>query len=564
MNKGAVLRPWPLFFKNKMESLRYTRKGGVSGMNLIETRGISKCFGDFYANKEIDLAVEQGEIRAIIGENGAGKTTLMNMLYGMLEPTEGEIRLNGKAVRFHSPKDAIRHGLGMVHQHFKLVPSLTVFENIMLGAELTYQVPLGKNGKGLPLFLINRKKERAVIEALIKQYRFDLCCDDLVEDISVGARQRVEILKMLYRNVDLLIFDEPTSVLTPQEVEELIENLLELKRQGKTIIIITHKLAEVKQLSDTISVMRRGKLVGTVETDAVTEEELAQMMVGRKVLLKVDKGENDCTGRPVRYSVEGLTVKDSRGKPVVSDISFSIRQGEVLGIAGVEGNGQSELVAVLTGMMVCDSGRVMLDGKELTNAWPDTLRQVGVGIVPEDRYAQGLCSEMTIAQNLIAGYHAQKPVCKGLFFDKKEILHTRDALVEQYDIRLSEKNANVSSLSGGNAQKIIIAREMHADPVLLIACQPTRGVDIGSIEFIHRKIIELRDAGKAVLLVSSELSEVMGLSDRLIVLYKGEQVGEFPADSVTPAELGLYMIGSKRQAASKAANCSVGGGDLRE
>lgn len=510
-------------------------------MNIIETKGITKMFGDFCANSDINIAIKQGEIRAIIGENGAGKTTLMNMLYGMVQPSYGEIYVAGQKVKFASPKDAIKHKLGMVHQHFKLVPSLTVYENILLGAEMV------KGG------LINNKKERQVISALIEKYKFDLNVDDKIECISVGARQRVEILKMLYRDVDVLILDEPTSVLTPGEVDDLIQNLLELREQGKTMIIITHKLQEVKKLANTITVIRRGKVVGTVDTESVTMEDLAQMMVGRPVIMQVDKGENGAGDREVVYQVEHLSAQDAQGVRQLVDVSFAVRRGEVLGVAGVEGNGQSELVKVLSGMMKCCEGAVTLGDKAVTNAWPDKLRGCGVGIVPEDRYEQGLCLDMTVSQNLIAGYHRKKPVCNGLLMSGKEIAKNQKDMVRQFDIRLSSDDPNVSGLSGGNAQKIIIAREFTANPDFLLCCQPTRGVDIGSIEFIHKNLIKIRDEGKAVLLVSSELTEIMSLSDRIIVMYKGEITGEFEAGQVTPEELGCYMTGAKKMLRAQAA-----------
>lgn len=503
-------------------------------MNIIETRNLTKMFGKFCANDGIDLTIRQGEIRAIIGENGAGKTTLMNMLYGILPPSSGEILIKEQKVSMSSPKDAIALGLGMVHQHFKLAPSLTVYENVLIGTEKTR------------FGIIDRKQERDLVRQLIEKYGMNVDVDDKVADLSIGAMQRVEILKMLYRDVDVLILDEPTAVLTPQEVDELINSLRELNKQGKTIIIITHKLQEVKKLAHTITVIRHGKMIGTVESQDCSMEDLAYMMVGRPVLMNVDKGVRNIDKDTVVYEVKDLSVKGQRGNEAVRNISLKVHKGEILGIAGVEGNGQMELAKTLYGMMTCSSGQVLLKGEDVTNAWPDEIRRKGAGIVPEDRYDEGLCLDMKVSQNLIAGYHDRSPVYKAPFFDSKKIKERTRELVERFDIRLSAEDPNVSGLSGGNAQKIIIAREFAADPDFLICCQPTRGVDIGSIESIHKRIIDFRKEGKAILLISSELSEIIGLSDRIVVMYKGELVGEFDADNVSPEELGLYMAGVKR------------------
>ncbi len=507
-------------------------------MTIIETKQLTKKFGKFVANDSIDVAIEQGEIRAIIGENGAGKTTLMNMLYGMLQPTSGEIYIRGQKVKLTSPKVAIAKGLGMVHQHFKLVPSLTVYENIMLGAEITR------------FGLVDAQRERKVIQELVDRYHFELNINDRVEDISIGAKQRVEILKMLYRDVDILILDEPTSVLTPQEVDELIENLFELQAQGKTIIIITHKLQEVKKLTNNITVIRRGKAVGTISAAEATMEQLAQMMVGRPVIMEVDRGDNIPVSAEIVYEVDQLRVHNTMGICAVQDISFAVHKNEILGIAGVEGNGQTELVKCLTGMMIAESGHVRLHGQDITNLWPDQLRDHRIGIMPEDRYEEGLCRDMKVSQNLIAGYHHREPVYHAPFLKKAEILKNRDALVERFDIRLSSSDPDVSGLSGGNAQKIIVAREFNADPDMLVCCQPTRGVDVGSIETIHRRIMAFRNTEKAILLVSSELSEILALSDRIIVMYKGEIVAELQSNQTTPEELGLYMTGTKKMSLS--------------
>ncbi len=511
-------------------------------MYAIEAVNLTKKYGDFVANEDINISIEQGEITAIVGENGAGKTTLMNMFFGLQRPTGGELRVQGRQVSFSSSLDAINCGLGMVHQHFKLVPSLTVFENILLGAEIRRSLSFfGKAGFKSPI--IDRNLERKTVQKLIDDYKFELNAEDLVDNISIGAKQRVEILKMLYRNVDILIFDEPTAVLTPQEVDELLASFKELKKQGKTIILITHKLREVMEVSDKVVVIKRGRVVGTRATKDTDAAELARLMVGREVILNVNKEDRDTGRSKVVYSVKNLCTVNNFGKKVLDDISFDIKEGEILGVAGVEGNGQSELVRVLSGLMESTGGSVGLNDKDITNWWPGELRAAGVGIVPEDRYAQGLCKDMSISDNLIAGYHSNPCLCKSGLLMKKEIEKQGDRLIEKYDIRIAERNGNVSQLSGGNAQKIIVAREFDSDPKLLVVSQPTRGVDIGSIEFIHKKILELRAAGKAILLVSSELSEIMNLSDRIIVMYKGRLVGQLSGKSADSARLGLMMAG---------------------
>lgn len=505
-------------------------------MGIIRTVDLTKKFGDFTANDAINISVEQQEIKCIVGENGAGKSTLMNMLYGLLTPTSGKILIREKEISFKSPVDAIENGLGMVHQHFKLIPSLTVYENILLGAEI-------KGHKYSPF--VDKKKEIEAVDKLIKMYKFELDPMDKIEDLSLGGRQRVEILKMLYRSVDILILDEPTAVLTPQEVDELFVNLRELREQGKTIIIITHKLREVMAISDSITVIKHGKVVGSLRTSETTEEELAQLMVGRNVVLTVQNTGKKPISDKVTYKVQDVcTINDSAAE-VLHDISFHVRQGEILGIAGVEGNGQSELVKVLTGMMKVTKGSVSLDGRNITDKWPDTLRKIGIGIIPEDRYAQGLCGQMSVAENCIAGYQSSSEVCKFGFLFGKKIKAVRDKLIHNFDIRVGDINGSVSQLSGGNAQKIIIAREFDNNPKFLIACQPTRGVDIGSIEFIHNQILKFRDKGNAVLLISSELSEIMSLSDRVAVMYKGRIIGEVDPKKTTSAEIGLLMAGVK-------------------
>jgi ABC-type uncharacterized transport system ATPase subunit len=504
--------------------------------NVIETVGLTKMFGDFVANDHIDLAVRENEIKCIVGENGAGKSTLMNMLYGMLQPTSGKIILRGEETHFKSPADAISHGLGMVHQHFKLVPSLTVYENVLLGAEI--------HRKGT--CLIDTQEEIKAVSDLIEKYKFDLDACAKVEDISVGSRQCVEILKMLYRNVDVLIMDEPTAVLTPQEVDKLFDNLRELQRQGKTIIVITHKLREVMELSDSVTVIKHGKVVGSIATKDTSQEQLAQMMVGREVVLTVHNDVTTSPSKNVCFSVKNLSTINEYGKEVLHDVSFDVHEGEVLGIAGVEGNGQTELVKVLTGLMTTTSGSVTLDGKDITNQWPDSLRSEGIAIIPEDRFEDGLCSTMSVADNCIAGHHGDPTVCKHGLLNRKAILARRDALLSKYDIRVGDIDGAVGALSGGNAQKVIIARELESSPKFLIACQPTRGVDIGATESIHEEILRFRNNGNAVLLISSELTEILGLSDRIIVMCKGQITGEVSPRDTTSTELGLLMAGIKQ------------------
>lgn len=517
---------------------------------IIETKNLTKKFGDFTAVDDISLSVEQGEIRAIIGENGAGKTTLMNMLYGILQPTSGSLAINGETVVLRSPKDAIELGIGMVHQHFKLVESLTVYENILLGAEINKTRKIG--GKTFRSALIDNETEREKVQALIDQFKFQLNVDDRIRDISVGAKQCVEILKMLYRKANVLILDEPTAVLIPQEVNELMNRLQELKKNGHTIIIITHKLGEVKMCADNISVIRNGRLIGTVPNDdRTTEEDLAQMMVGRPVINTV-RSEKP-VGERVILDVKGLTARDYNGRDVIKDVSFAIHENEILGVAGVEGNGQTELMWLLSGCMKVTGGNVQVDGVDVTADWPDQLRKSKVGIIPEDRYRQGLCLHNKVSENLIAGYHSKPEFCRRGIMQYDNIRENKEKLRKQFDIRLSSDDPLVSELSGGNAQKIVVAREMSNNPDLMLACQPTRGIDIGATEFVHQSLINLRDMGKAILLISSDLAEVMALSDRIVVMYRGQITGEFDARTVTPEELGLYMSGARSDLKQEAA-----------
>ncbi|KMY51502.1 ABC transporter ATP-binding protein [Peribacillus loiseleuriae] len=499
-------------------------------MNNIEVVNLTKKFGDFVAINGINLEVKKGEIHAICGENGAGKSTLMNMLFGLIEPSSGQIFINGEEVHFQSPKEAIHQGIGMVHQHFKLVPSLTVYENILLGEEIV---------KG---FKIQQRKEYEEVQKTIDHYNFDLNGKDKIQDISVGAQQRVEIIKMLHRNVDILILDEPSAVLTPQETDELLDNLIALRNSGKTIIIITHKLDEVKKCADRITVIRHGKFIGTVNNKDVNQQEIAKMMVGRDV--KLDLQKEDSERGNVVLLAKNINAYSDSGSQVLYDVSMNVHEGEIVGIAGVEGNGQSFLMNALSGMLKLESGEIIYQDNSINDKSPQALRDMKIGLVPEDRYLHGLNSTMSIRDNLIAGYHWRKQFCDFGVLQQKEIAHHAKDLIERFDIRNCDNTSlEVGSLSGGNAQKIVIAREMSMNPNLLILSQPTRGVDIGSIEFIHQQIIEFRRKKKAVIVISSELSEVMTLSDRIYVMYKGRVIGERLTKQTSKEEIGVLMAG---------------------
>ena len=501
---------------------------------VIEMLHITKEFPGIKANDDITLQLRKGEVHALLGENGAGKSTLMSVLFGLYQPEQGKILKNGKEVAIRNPNDANALGIGMVHQHFKLVECFSVLDNIILGVE--------PNKMGF----LQKAEARKKVMALSEKYGLRVDPDALISDISVGMQQRVEILKMLYRDNEILIFDEPTAVLTPQEIDELMEIMRGFKKEGKSILFITHKLNEVKMCADNITVIRAGRVIGTVPNDAsTTDEDLAEMMVGRSVLLRVQKSGKP-SGEKVRYEVRGISAADSEGKKLLNNVSFKIHENEVVGIAGVEGNGQTELMQVLTGTLETTNGAISICGEDVTGLWPDELRRHCLGIVPEDRYRQGLCLDGPVSTNLIAGYHDQAPYCRHGVMQKKKILENRDNLVKAYDIRLGSNDPAVGSLSGGNAQKVIIAREFSRKPKVLLVSQPTRGVDIGAIEFIHNQILKMRDEGTAVLVISSELSEVVGLSDWVLVMYHGEIVGRFRSDTVSFNELGLYMSGVKR------------------
>jgi simple sugar transport system ATP-binding protein len=502
---------------------------------IIEMRDIVKVYPNgVVANDGVNFSVEKGEIHALVGENGAGKTTLMKILYGLERPTEGEINYKDRLLELNSPLDAIDNGIGMVHQNFMLIPSFTVAENIVLGEEKT------RSG------LIRQDQAVQDTESLAKEYGLRVDANAIIESINVGMRQRVEILKTLYRGAEILILDEPTAVLTPQETQELFKAIRALVDQGKTVIFITHKLREVKEISDRVTVMRAGKIVGTLKIEEVTREGLARMMVGRDVLLSVDKPPSD-RGQAV-LQVHDLSYVSDTGVQMLKNMSFNVYAGEILGIAGVEGNGQTELVEVLTGLREASTGAAYIDSRDILQADPRVVRMAGVAHIPEDRLTNGLALLATIDENLIVDRYFRAPIKKGFRIDQGAVKKLGNRLIEEYDIRTINGQVPVSSLSGGNMQKVIVAREFSSDPKLLIAAQPTRGIDVGATEFVRQELVVKRTEGTAVLLVSADLSEVMSLSDRIIVMYEGEITGVFPdASTVTEEELGLYMLGVQRQ-----------------
>jgi simple sugar transport system ATP-binding protein len=511
----------------------------MSELPVLEARGLTKRFPGVLANSAVNLTLMKGEILALLGENGAGKTTLMNMLYGLYKPDEGEIWINGRVVHMDSPNDAIAAGIGMVHQHFMLIPVMTVTENMMLGVEET-------RGLLARLPLLGQLNYRAVahrIRELSQQYNLALEPYDVIKDLPVGIQQRVEIIKALYRQADILILDEPTAVLTPQEADELFAIMRHLTNQGVSIIFITHKLREVLAVADRIAVMRGGRMVGVTTPEKATRASLAEMMVGRKVILQVDKGAAH-PEKPV-LEVENLVIKDDRGQTAVNEVSFSVRAGEILGIAGVQGNGQRELVEALTGLRPVHSGLVTMDGQETTHLLPRQITELGVAHIPEDREKHGLVAAYPVADNLVLNRYYRPPYAHGPILDQAKIEdHGRD-LVAQYDVRTPSVYTPAGSLSGGNKQKVIIARELSRPLRLLIANQPTRGVDVGSIEFIHKQIVLQRDNGVAVLLVSAELDEVLSLADHVAVMFHGRIVKTLPIEEATRERVGLLMAGSE-------------------
>ncbi|WP_284777835.1 ABC transporter ATP-binding protein [Agrobacterium sp. lyk4-40-TYG-31] len=494
----------------------------------IELVGIDKKFGTVHANKNINLTVAKGTIHGIIGENGAGKSTLMSILYGFYSADSGEIRIDGKPVNIKDSQAAIDAGIGMVHQHFMLVENFSVLENIMLGAE------------GGMLLAKGTAATRKELKRLEDEYGLEVNPDAIIEDLPVGLQQRVEILKAMYRGAEILILDEPTGVLTPAEADHLFNILGVLRDQGKTVILITHKLREIMAITDEVSVMRRGEMVATRKTSETTVEELAELMVGRRVLLRVEKGE--ANPGEVLFSVRNLTVKDSRGVTMVDDVSFDVRAGEIVGIAGVAGNGQSELLEAIAGIRKPHSGEILMGGKTVDKVDPAVLRKLGLAHIPEDRHHMGLVLKFEEYENSILGYHRDDRYGKGMFLNPEAIRKDAVEKIEKYDIRPPNARLKTANFSGGNQQKIVVAREIERDPKMLIIGQPTRGVDIGAIEFIHRRIIEMRDAGKAILLVSVELDEIRSLSDRILVMFAGRIVGEKTAEAEEQT-LGLMMAG---------------------
>ncbi len=505
------------------------------GEYAVEMLNITKRFPGIIANDDITLQLKKGEIHALLGENGAGKSTLMSVLFGLYQPEEGIVRMEGKSVTIKNPNDANALGIGMVHQHFKLVECFSVLDNIILGAEP------GEGG-----FLKKEEARKKVME-LSERYHLQIDPDAIVENITVGMQQRTEILKMLYRDNEILIFDEPTAVLTVQEIDELMQIMKGLAKEGKSILFISHKLNEIMEVSDRCTVLRKGKYVGTVETKDTTPEKLSSMMVGRNVSFKVEK--KPAKPGAVILDVKNMTVAGQNKKDAVQDVSFQVRKGEIVCVTGIDGNGQTELVYGLAGLEPLKNGQIQMNGKDITKASVRQRSTMGMSHIPEDRHKHGLVLDYSLEDNMVLQKYF-KPQFTNKFglLKRKEIREYSDRLIEEYDIRSGQGSSTiVRSMSGGNQQKAIIAREIDKDPDLLIAVQPTRGVDIGAIEFIHKQLIEQRDAGKAVLLVSLELDEVMDVPDRILVMYEGRLVGEFKPDEVTVEELGLYMTGAKKQ-----------------
>ena len=500
---------------------------------ILELKNINKSFGHVQANKNINLTIKKGTIHGIIGENGAGKSTLMSIVYGLYQADTGSINVSGKEIKLRSPRDSIESGIGMVHQHFMLVENFTVIENIVLGFE----------GE----FVFGKKLEKAKedLQKLCETYKLNIDLDSVISDLSVGFRQRVEILKSLYRGAEIFILDEPTGVLTPQEVDELFKILRSLKEEGKTIVLITHKLNEIMALTSEVSVMRQGEVVGHTKTTDTNKEKLAEMMVGRSVLLRLNKAEAKLGD--VVFKVENLTVKDDLDVTRVKNVNFEIRSGEILGLAGVTGNGQTELLEALSGIRKVESGAIYLNDEKISDKDnlldPRELKEKGLAHVPEDRQRMGLVTDFKAYENLIFGYHDQEPYSKSSILRDGDILSFSKKVMEEYDVRPRSPQLITSNFSGGNQQKIILSRELNENPKILLVGQPTRGVDIGAIEFIHQRLIDMRDKRAAILLVSVELDEVLSLSDRILVMFDGNIVGERVNKDVTDRDLGLLMAG---------------------
>ncbi|WP_042348836.1 ABC transporter ATP-binding protein [Bacillus massiliigorillae] len=500
---------------------------------VIEMLNIRKEFPGIVANDNITLQLKKGEIHALLGENGAGKSTLMNVLFGLYQPEKGEIRVNGKKVNITNPNIANDLGIGMVHQHFMLVDTLTVTENIILGKEPT---KLGH---------VNLKDASKEIKKISEQYGLSVDPNAKIADISVGMQQRVEILKTLYRGADILIFDEPTAVLTPQEILELIAIMKRLIAEGKSIILITHKLKEIMEVCDRVTVIRKGQGIGTVDVAETNENELASLMVGREVVFKTEKIESK-PKQPV-LTIENLTVKDARHVKAVNGLNLTVRAGEIIGIAGVDGNGQSELIEAITGLRKSESGTIKLNDKDITKFPPRKVTESGVGHIPQDRHKHGLVLDFPMSENIVLQTYYKKPYSKFGILDFKAITKKAKEIIAEYDVRTPSESTLARALSGGNQQKAIIGREIDRNPDLLIAAQPTRGLDVGAIEFIHKRLIEQRDQGKAVLLVSFELDEIMNVSDRIAVMYEGQIVAVVDPKETTEQGLGLLMAGSKKK-----------------
>ncbi|MCI0807112.1 MAG: ABC transporter ATP-binding protein [Chloroflexi bacterium] len=513
---------------------------------VLRLVGISKRFPGVLANDNVDFELAPGEIHALLGENGAGKTTLMNVVYGLYKQDEGQIFIDGRQVEIHDPNDALARGIGMVHQHFMLVPVMTVTENMMLGHETTRGLRLGL------LSDLDPDRVAEEIKALGDKHGLSIDPEAYVRDLSVGEEQRVEIVKALYRGAEVLILDEPTAVLTPQEAEDLFGIMRSLIAEGKSIIFITHKLKEVLVIADRITVLRDGRVVGTTEPSKTTEAELAAMMVGREVILQVEKGPA-APGEAV-LEVQDLQVRDLREQMAIRGVSFTVRAGEIFGIAGVQGNGQAELVEALTGLTPVEGGHIFMNGQETTHLRPRAITETGIAHVPEDRHKHGLVLVYPLDENLVLQTYYLPPFAKRTFLQPKEVRENAIRLIQEFDVRTPSVRTHAGSLSGGNQQKVIVARELSRDIRLLIANQPTRGLDVGSIEFIHRRIVEKRDEGVGVLLVSSELDEILGLSDRIAVMYAGEILAVMPAEEATKERLGLLMAGVREAPDSIAAD----------